>query len=674
MANENKTKDLTAHSRTLERILLNREYSEDGEKCAKSAGEFMETLRSENLETEELEALAVTLVAYENVWRTNSQFNDDYRSRILKWFMDQAGTSPVIRIACVNLSRHEYMLTGAAFGTPHDENALDQIKSEAAAELTAAGDPVKALIAWVAGVGQYTPLAELIEEFLSDKELATTHEWYLHLAAYAWAFRTKPSGAKKMFSAFYMLSRKNVTESVSAFKTASTVYGKLGTMALNLLFMEETSERTVRDNISKNILNAVAELKETDDFTALEARGVRSVLETQFSRKVDGDVSTAAYFKQRACFGSGSYQPIFTDDRKWKLLYWAVGNKLTFYNAGYLAFDPLDEGNRVKWDTLSKEHKLQLLDYACSKLYRYDLNEPYPDAWRESVRTAVRLFNEVGQAQKEPQDAYQVVMRNSLYGAINALIQAGLMEAPDTKARFWPAQCHTLMFQYMLQFREQFGKTPLWFKEKCDCLLGAQSTLQSLAELSCTAEEKGRILLAVLETVWENMAPEYYRVLMSLFSRHPDMLGLVLTKAELAELASTMLHCQNLSEQERETLLRYALGEDAWERRRHEMELQTEEQNKLEALRDFQDELANRLTEIVGIAMYSICSGIRGCKHQFVKPDLARIATQRIHESSKDPLDKLKNYIEIAQAADCDTYLYEEMEKMIQERKGEKAC
>lgn len=674
MANENKTKDITAYSRTLERILLNREYSEDGEQYAKSAGEFMETLRSRDLETEELEALAVTLVAYNNLWQSNTRFNDDYRSRILKWFMDRAGASPVMRIACANLSRHEDMLTEAAFGTLYDEAALDRIKAEAAADVAAAGDPAKAWTAWVAGIELYAPLAGLIEEFLSDKELVIFYEWYLHLAAHSWAFRTKPSGAKKMFSAFYMLSRKNVTEAVPAFKTVSAVFGKLGTMALNLLFIEETSERTVQDNISKNILSAAAKLEETDDFTVLEARGIRSVLENRFSRKVDGDVSTVAYFRQRACINGGAYYPIFSDDRKWKLLYWAVGNRLSFFNAGYLAFDPLDEGNRVKWDTLSQQHKLQLLDYACSKLYRYDLNEPYPDAWRESIRTAVRLFNEIGQAQKEPQDAYQVVMLNSLHGAINALIQAGLMEVPDTKTRFWPAQCHTLMFQYMLLSREQFGKTPLWFKEKCDCLLGAQSTLQSLAELSCTAEEKGRILLAVLETAWENMAPEYYRVLMSLFSRHPDMLGLVLTKAELAELASTMLHCQNLSEQEQETLLRYALGEDAWERRRQEMELQTEEQNKLEALQDFQDELANCLTEIAGIAMYSICSGIRGCKHQFVKPDLAKIATQRVRESSKDPLDKLKSYIEIAQAADCDTYLYEEMEKMMQERKGEKAC
>ena len=674
MANENKTKDITAYSRTLERILLNREYSEDGEQYAKSAGEFMETLRSRDLETEELEALAVTLVAYNNLWQSNTRFNDDYRSRILKWFMDKAGASPVMRIACANLSRHDDMLTEAAFGTLCDEAALDRIKAEAAADVAAAGDPAQTWIAWVAGIELYAPLAGLIEEFLSDKELVIIHEWYLHLAAHSRAFRTKPSGAKKMFSAFYMLSRKNVTEAVPAFKTVSAVFGKLGTMALNLLFIEETSERTVQDNISKNILSAAAKLGETDDFTVLEARGIRSVLENRFSRKVDGDVSTVAYFKQRACIIGEAYCPVFSDDRKWKLLYWAVGNRLSFFNAGYLAFDPLDEGNRVKWDTLSQQHKLQLLDYACSKLYRYDLNEPYPDAWRESIRTAVRLFNEIGQAQKEPQDAYQVVMLNSLHGAINALIQAGLMEVPDTKTRFWPAQCHTLMFQYMLLSREQFGKTPLWFKEKCDCLLGAQSTLQSLAELSCAAEEKGRILLAVLETVWENMAPEYYRVLMSLFSCHPDMLGLVLTKAELAELASTMLHCQNLSEQEQETLLRYALGEDAWERRRHEMELQTEEQNKLEALQDFQDELANCLTEITGIAMYSICSGIRGCKHQFVKPDLAKIATQRVRESSKDPLDKLKSYIEIAQAADCDTYLYEEMEKMMQERKGEKAC
>ncbi len=676
MANENKTRDNTAYSQTLEMILLNREYSADGEQYTKSAGEFMESLRSKNLETEELEALAATLVAYVKLWWYNSNFNDDYRQRILKWFMDKAGTSPVIRAACAKLSWNDDMLTAAAFGVSCDEDALERIQTEAAADSAAAGDPAKAFIAWVAGVGQYTPIAELIEEFLSDKELVTIHEWYLHLAAYSRAFCTKPSGAKKMFSAFYMLSRKNVTEAVPAFKTLSAVYGKLGTMALNLLFMEETSERAVRDNISKNILNAAAELKEADDFTALEARGVRAVLETQFSRKVDGDVSTTPYFKQRACFGSGTYQPIFKDDRRWKLLYWAVGSQLTFYNAGYLAFDPLDEGNRAKWDTLAKDHKLQLLDYACSKLYQPNLRISYPDEWRESIKTVVHLLNEIGQAQQEPQDVCQLVMKHSLYGAANALIQAGFMDVPDTKAHFWPAQNDTLMFQYMLKFKDQYGKTPLWFLEKCDNASNAKSTLQRLAELTLPREEKSLIFLGVLDTVWENMAVEYSGIVMWLLSMHPEMLNLVLTKAEVAELASTMLHCQNLSEQEQEILLRYVLGEDAWKQRRHETELKAEEQKKLKALQDFQVDLQDYLKEIMGTDLLAICRDIRWCKYQFIKPDLARLATQRVRESAKDPVAKLESYVRIAQASDCDTYLYEEMEKMIQKRntKGEKAC
>ena len=59
---------------------------------------------------------------------------------------------------------------------------------------------------------------------------------------------------------------------------------------------------------------------------------------------------------------------------------------------------------------------------------------------------------------------------------------------------------------------------------------------------------------------------------------------------------------------------------------------------------------------------------IRWFIEPFIKPELARIATQYVREQDITTAEKIQAYAEIANAAKCDIYLFRELKKIMKER------
>lgn len=226
-----------------------------------------------------------------------------------------------------------------------------------------------------------------MEAFLADREAVLANISYIHMAS-EFFFHAKQQGVGRMCRAFWDLHNMNVTPSSTPYKALSQFYRPCEIIALNLVCAQGRDLGAALDNIMKNFLACIAGRNEGEPFTELEAETFRSVLGRSFSRKANGYESTKEYF----CFLTeqfhNDYHTAARDEDSWKRLYRTLGDTISFTEAGFLAFDPLDEGNRQRWDILSAQHKKQLLDYRCKDLFRVGLDSPYQEEWRGLPRSS----------------------------------------------------------------------------------------------------------------------------------------------------------------------------------------------------------------------------------------------------------------------------------------------
>lgn len=650
-----------------------------GKDGSRTAGEYLESLRGQDCETEELEAIALFLSVKQTAWRGRYHFNDDYRSRILGWLLKQGGQSIVIQAVCAVLAGSDDTLAKVVLGEHGTVEGLRQKKDEAVISASdSSSSPMAAFFVLLSVPEYYAQLAKKIDEFLMDRKTVLAHTWHLRLASYFLKCE-KRKGKSKLFSAFQALSAQNVTESTAAFKTLSKIYSRTEIIALNLLLFGFRPMDIVTDNICKNFIAAIAGLKEEDSFTEFEARILSETLSRPFSRKVNGSDSIRKYFASKLTGAMNSYHTVFKDTGKWDLLYRAIMDdevsNISFHAAGFLAFDPLDQENSTKWNLLDSHHKKQLLEYRCRSLCLSDLNEPYPEEWRDSMETVTRLLKST--MQEESQKTGKLASEDEfLYGmcyTVNAMIQAGFMEIPDEKDRAWLlGDEQKLEYQYMLRYLQKHGKPPKWMLycfEYQDCLYSA---FQFVAGSTFSAAEKGEICVALLDGAWSSIPCSYHELMRSLFVTHPDLVKTFLNEDEMSLLAKTLMECMDIKDSEREALLRYTMSEAEWERRKKESEAAKQEKRDLKELKKLQDSLKNVIMEIVSFdnadKAWELEHEIMWFNEPFIKPELAKIATRSIRELDLPTVKKIRLYAKIAEAAKCDTYLFDELRKILKER------
>lgn len=668
------TKKIIEKAKKLENILSEKDKS-------RTAGEYLESLREQDCETEELEAVALFLSVNQTAWRGRYHFNDDYRSRILEWLLKQGGKSIVIQAACAVLAGSDDTLVKVVLGEHGTVEGLKQKKDEAVISASdSSSSPMAAFFVLLSVPEYYAQLAKKIDEFLMDRKTVLAHPWHLRLASNFFKYE-KRKGKSKLFSAFQALSAQNVTESTAAFKTLSEIYSRTEIIALNLLLFGFQPMDIVTDNICKNFIAAIASLKEEDSFTEFEAEMLSETLSMDFSRKVGGSNSTRKYFANKLIGTINSYHTVFKDTGKWNLLYRAIMgdevSNISFHNAGFLAFDPLEQENSTKWNLLNSHHKKQLLEYRCRSLHLSDLGEPYPEEWRYSMEIVTRLLKSTRQeeSQKTGQPAS---VDEFLYGmcyTVNAMIQAGFMEIPDEKDRAWLlGNEQKLEYQYMLRYLQKHGKLPEWISCHFEGQSLAYNEFRFIAESSFSETEKGDICLAMLDGVWSLIPCCYHKLMCLLFDQQPELLKTFLNKDEMASLAETLMECPDVMDTERNMLSRYTMSEAEWDRCKKESEAAKQEKRDLEELKKLQDSLKNVIVEIASFdnvdKTWELVHKIRWFNEPFIKPELARIATQSIREQDLPIAKKIQLYSEIAQAAGCDAHLFNELRKIVKERYG----
>ena len=658
MEEKNNKSDVTRKAKALEDIL-------SGEDRDRTAGEYLESLRGEECGIEELEAIALMLTTFKLQWRNQYHFNDDYRTRILSWLSGQAGRSPIVRAACATLAGNVGILAQAAFGECCTVDSLKKKIAEAAAEAARMQNPMAAFLTWVAAPECYTQLANRIEEFLADREKTITSHWYLQLSTRI--FRMKAQKCGKMFLAFHSLSTKNVTESTSAFKSLSQIYGRMEIMTLNLMLLGINTEDIITDNVKKNILSAVARLGEGDTFTELDAEILHSILQSKFSRKIQGSYDTQKFFKELIRKNKYSYHIVFQDVRKWSFLYYAVKSCVSFLYAGFLAFDPLDEENFTKWKALTLQHKRQLLEYECKSLYLHDLNEPYPEKWKQSMETVNYLLGDMGQAQPGKfQEAWQVAWDNNMENTVNALIQAGFMDIPKNDInRLFAKDTQKITYQYMLRYQEKNRELPRWITDQISYRAKAYDVFQFIGQADFPDEEKSCICKALLDAVWKSIPYQYHDVILWLFDTQPGLMGTFLSTDEMGALAKTLIGCSCATEPQQEILSKYTMDKAEWEQRRKEAEKRKQEQKELEELEELQDSVRRTVMDIISHGIWMKATDILRFQDRFFKPELARIATQGIKEMDVSIFEKIQAYAGIARAANCGTYLFNELNEIV---------
>lgn len=677
-----KTGNLAEKAVVLDQILC-------GDKQDMTAGEYMETLRTQECTAKEVTDIALVLVSHKNEFLNQTHFNDDYRFRILSWLARQAEGSMAAKAAHTTLVNLVIASDERLGREPSCQLAFSL--AETAMETAASGDTLRAFLTCIAapdiwdilGSSMHPDAPEsqrklrgLVEDFLTDREAVLANIPYIRMA-FEFFFHAKQQGDGRMCRAFLDLYMKNVTTSSTSYKTLSQSYHRpCEIIALNLVCLHSTAPgpSPVMDNIMKNFLACIAGRNEGEPFTELEAETFRSVLGRSFSRKANGYERTKEYF----CFLTeqfhNDYHTAARDEDSWERLYRTLGGTISFTEAGFLAFDPLDEGNRQRWDILSAQHKKQLLDYRCKDLFRVGLDSPYQEEWRGLAKIVQKRLTEIpvpanAQAQEPCSPAYTHRMQY----AANTMIQAGLMDVPTGREYFWLLCVHPDMeLQYLLQYYGEHGAVPGWTKKLIQNEKTTNETFDWVGGPVFTDMEKQKLCRILLDAAWDSNPCDYRYTALDFFLTHRELVGITFTQAEAASIAGILISCMALSDQDRQALMRYTMPEEEWEHQKQLEDRARMEQQKLEELQEFQEETRERLQTLIE-DLTGKSSGFWFSRIKFanpaVKPELARIATLCIKEKDIPAASKIRHYAEIAEAAECDTYLFTELKNMIEEKK-----
>lgn len=117
------------------------------------------------------------------------------------------------------------------------------------------------------------------------------------------------------------------------------------------------------------------------------------------------------------------------------------------------------------------------------------------------------------------------------------------------------------------------------------------------------------------------------------------------------------------------------MPEEEWEHLKRLEDKARMEQEALEELQEFQEDTRGRLKTLIEEftgKFYDFGFSRIKWADPAVKPERARIATWCIKEKDIPAASKIRYYAEIAEVAECDTYLFRELKKMIEERKEDK--
>lgn len=574
-----------------------------------NAGEYLTQHLDEVKDTDTLEDILLTILMYCRKWSDNgSNFNQDYRQRLIQWFTRKEYLSPVLQAGVTKLMEYDSKLPIPVIDLERLESRQKKQKQDPLPACTEKQELKLWLVEPEMVRGRGTALASVTEQ----KEKLYQYLEYLHFFRDRITDITAQSGRKCTLPEKTLsdLIQKNIFASAKStqYQFLQAHYTEMEIAAFNLYFYEY-AEDIKRDNIKVRFLRCLSEITEAEELDAFKLSMIKTILSSSFSRNVANYKKCEAYFRSELPVEPSmkeEFHTIFQSDEAYRDFYESVKTVVNFEYRGYLRFDPLLPGNRGKWEMIQNKDKIDLLEYRAKTFLLHDPHARYSEEQQKQIEILHELAKDLFEELKSPNsDATlpEFLICNQADSALTVFLQAELetMLTSIKDVRIWYDELEP-PYQYLYQLKLWQGigeiNTALLLGWNARETSGKSCSLLNTvgANPYLSDDEKQQYFYMVQEAVWKDRRDYYPDFLYHLLAVHEELAMRFLNKETLTEIAKELCH-------EHPTLIKklanYLMSQDERDIYLKEELKRQEEKKEKEELFKFQRDVKIAMKELI---------------------------------------------------------------------------
>lgn len=574
-----------------------------------NAGEYLTQHLDEVKDTDTLEDILLTILMQRQRWNDNgSNYNQDYRRRLIQWFTGNERLSPVLQAGVTKLMEYDSELFPAS--VIKLEKLENRQKTQKSASIPACTEKQK-LKLWLIDPEAFQERNAVLTLVMEQKKKFHLYTEYLRL------FRERIVDIAKSYSRKYAaekaladLIQKNIFTSTKSaqYKFLLEHYTEMDIAALNFYFYEYSND-IKKDNIKVRFLQCLCNIKEAEELDEFKLSMIKEVMSSSFSRYVASCKTCQQYFEMKTFEKPGiedGFHTIFQSDEAYQKFYGAMKPIANFKHHGYLRFDPLLPENHGKWNVIEPKAKINLLEYRAGALLSKDPHARYSEEQKKQVETLHGLAKELFEKLSDPKNNAtlpEFLRCNLAHNLLTAFIQAGLETVlePINEVRLWYDDLEP-QYQYLYQLKlwRETGKIDGiqllgWSNgntRTCACSLLDQMVKNPYL----TDDEKQLYFCMVQETIWKDRIEHYPGFLYDMMITHKELAMRFLNKEERTEVAKELCH-------DHPSLLKsladYLMSQEERDNYLKQEEKRQEEEKKRQKLFRFQKEARYALNDLI---------------------------------------------------------------------------
>lgn len=509
-----------------------------------NAGEYLMQQLDGIEDADVLEDILLTILMHHRRWNDNgSNFNQDYRRRLIRWFTDKEGISPVLQAGVTELMVYDSQLLS--------QSVIDLKQLENRQKPSAPCTERQELKLWLIKPELEKERGHAITSVMERKEKLYRCMEYLHFFRERIAEITFKSRipAEKALSA---LIQENIFSSAKSAQYGFLLkhYTDLEIAALNLYFyMHENDIKS--DNIKVCFLQCLSGITETEELDEFKLSMIKKTIEGSFNRYITNYKKCSTWFRHKLMCDTDTeeeFHVIFQSDEEYRKFYNAMKPVVDFRHTGYLRFDPLLPENRKKWEIIQYRDRMHLLDYRAGAFLTHDPHAVYSREQQKQIEGLHGLAKELYSERESPgsQITLPEFLAGSIPHALTVFLQAGLetMLTPIKNVRNWYDSLEpACQYLYALKLWRETRQTSHsvffgWGQPVCQ---KAHSLLHTAAQNPyLTDDEKKQFFFMVQDAVWIGWRDQYPDFLYGLLTLHKDLAARFLDEKDLAEIAKEL--------------------------------------------------------------------------------------------------------------------------------------
>lgn len=575
-----------------------------------NAGEYLTQHLDKVKDTDTLEDILLTILMRHGRWNDNgSNYNQDYRRRLIQWFVGSEHQSPVLQAGVTKLMEYDSELfPESVVDSEKLENRQNTQKSESFPTCT----KQQKLKLWLVDPDAYGERNTVLTSIIEQKERFHSYLEYLRFFRERIVDIVKRDSRKCVVSEKVLadLIQKNIFASTKSaqYKFLLDHYTEMDIAALNLYFYEYIDD-IKRDNIKVRFLQCLCGITEEEDLDEFKLSMIKEVISSSFSRYVASCKNCQGYFQIELNTNQNSadeFHIIFQSDAVYQKYYEAVKPIADFRYRGYLRFDPLLPENRGKWNVIESKAKIDLLEYRAGSFLLKDPHAKYSEEQKKQVKTlhglAKTLFEQLTDS-KNDTALPKFLISNLAGNALTVFMQAGLetILEPIDNVRGWYDDLEP-QHQYLYQLKlwkelDEINTAHLLGWRNSDTQANACFLLNQIVKnLYLTNDEKQQYFCMVQEAIWKDRREQYPGFLYHLLTVHKDLVTRFLNKEEQTEIAKELSY--------NHPAFIYKLADYLMSQEEHDCYLKQEqkrqeEKKKREELFKFQKEITTVIKEVI---------------------------------------------------------------------------